>query len=149
MEVFIMKESSFARTLRDKLSPLGQWSRIENIAGAGIPDVNWYPGLDVWIELKVAKGNKVLFQASQIAWANHRHKKHGVVWIAVRTEKEIILSDSVALYNKIRYENHKPVIHVSVIKDYGVTFKKPFNWKEFISILLRDIQFATVMGTER
>ena len=61
-----MKESAFARTLREKLSPIGHWTRIENIAGAGIPDVNWYPGQDVWIELKATKSQQVLFQASQI-----------------------------------------------------------------------------------
>jgi len=142
-----MKESAFARTLREKLSPIGHWTRIENVAGAGIPDVNWYPGIDVWIELKATKTQQVLFQASQISWAKHRHKRGGKVWVMIRTEKEIILTDSRAVYDKCQYTtSNKPSLNVNTAKMFGVTFTKPFNWPNMIGILLDDVQFATLMG---
>ena len=142
-----MKESAFARKLREKLSPIGHWTRIENVAGAGIPDVNWYPGQDVWIELKTTKTNQVMFQSSQISWARHRHKRGGKVWLMIRTEKEIILTDSRAVYDKCQYTtSNKPSLNINTAKIFGVTFTKPFNWKTMISILLNDVQFSTVMG---
>tara|TARA_R100000687_G_C6416721_1_gene148997 strand:- start:514 stop:948 length:435 start_codon:yes stop_codon:yes gene_type:complete len=142
-----MRESSLARTLREKLGPLGQWTRIENVVGTGMPDVNWFPGTDIWIELKVVHGTKVFFQASQISWAKHRHKKRGSVWIIAKGEKEIIISNSINLYDKVRYEHHKPVLHISVMKEYGVTFVKPYNWKSIIGLLCDDIQFCDFAGT--
>ncbi len=131
-----MKESSFARLLKEKLSPIGHWTRIENVAGVGVPDVNWYPGQDIWMELKVTNTHKVKFQASQISWGKLRHKKGGGIWVVIRTEKEIIISDSRAVYDKIQYENSKPWLHVNVAKNLGITFKKPFKWETLIGVLL-------------
>ena len=45
------------------------WTRIENIGGSGVPDAYGFIGRrHAWVELKVAHGNKVHFQPSQIAW---------------------------------------------------------------------------------
>ena len=134
-----MKESAFARTVREKLSPIGHWTRIENIAGAGIPDVNWYPGTDVWIELKATKSSQIMFQGSQISWASRRHKRGGKVWLMIRTEKEV--------YDKCQYTtSNKPSLNINTAKTFGVTFTRPFDWQRMISILLEDVQFATIMG---
>ena len=142
-----MKESAFARTLREKLSPMGHWTRIENVAGAGIPDVNWYPGQDVWIELKTTKTNQVMFQSSQISWARHRHKRGGKIWLMIRTEKEIVLTDSRAVYEKCQYTtSNKPSLNINIAKQFGVTFTSSFDWQRIISVLLDDVQFATIMG---
>ena len=142
-----MKESAFARTVREKLSPIGHWTRIENIAGAGIPDVNWYPGTDVWIELKATKSSQIMFQGSQISWASRRHKRGGKIWLMIRTEKEVILTDSRAVYDKCQYTtSNKPSLNINTAKTFGVTFTRPFDWQRMISILLNDIQFSTVMG---
>ena len=44
-------------------------TRIENRAGSGVPDVHIvHEGVAVWVELKVAKANKVNVRPSQIAW---------------------------------------------------------------------------------
>ena len=134
-----MKESTFGRTLRLKCSEHGQWTRIENIAGAGIPDVNWYPGQDVWIELKATTTNRISFQASQISWGRRRHKSGGKVWIVIRTKNEIIITESRSVYEKMRYSNCKPWLHVTVAQDWGVTFKPPFKWDIIRDLLLGEL----------
>ena len=45
----------------------GHLLRIENLIGAGIPDSHLtHKGKQVWLELKIGKGNNVQFQNSQI-----------------------------------------------------------------------------------
>jgi len=145
-----MKESSFTRTVRQRLSPSGHWTRIENVTGVGIPDACWYPGDqfgDVWIEFKATTTNQIKFQSSQISWAKQRHKRHGFVWVVIRTEKQMILTKSSYVYDKVRYtSSNKPTLHLSVAKDLGVTFIYPFNWETFIDMLLCDVEFEEMLG---
>lgn len=64
-----MKENNLWQSLKRNLSkPL--WQRIETGGtGRGIPDVfGAYDGACCWVELKVAKGNKVLLRPEQVAW---------------------------------------------------------------------------------
>ena len=129
-----MKESTFCNQLRDKLTPKGAWTRVESVAGNGVPDINWFPGQDVWIEAKVSKGLRVVFQSSQLTWAKKRHDRKSFVWVIIRHNKEIILATSLDIYDKMQYSN-KPWLHVNCIKENGVTFKKPFNWNALIDIL--------------
>ena len=57
-----------------KNSPQIKWTRIENFAGVGMPDLLGYntSGTFFTVELKVTKGNKVKFSPHQIAF----HKTH-------------------------------------------------------------------------
>jgi hypothetical protein len=70
--------------MRDALR--GKWfaRRIENLAGAGTPDVVWASGVSGVLELKVAVGNRVRFRPGQIpwmlAWIEHGGRGHVVVW---------------------------------------------------------------------
>ena len=55
--------------LKKSLPPKTHATRIENRAGSGAPDVHLcHEGHAVWVELKVAKGNKINPRPSQIAW---------------------------------------------------------------------------------
>ena len=88
-----------------------------------------------------------MFQASQISWARHRHKRGGKVWLIIRTEKEIVLTDSRAVYDKCQYTtSNRPSLNINTAKTFGVTFTRSFDWQVMISLLLDDTQFATVMG---
>ena len=49
----------------------GHLIRIENLVGAGVPDLHLtHKGKTVWLELKIGKGNNVQFQNTQIAFFN-------------------------------------------------------------------------------
>lgn len=73
-----MKESSFWSTLRNGFNAIPKATRpfchrIENSAGVGQPDVNVsYAGREVWLELKVMKGNQIEVRHSQFAWLRNR-----------------------------------------------------------------------------
>ena len=69
-------ESSLWRLVKNNLP--GHLCRIENVVGVGCPDVNaCYKGNEVWLEMKVCKGNFVYFKASQVAWFQQRMKEKG------------------------------------------------------------------------
>ena len=53
-----------------KNSPQIKWTRIENFAGVGMPDLLGYntSGTFFTVELKVTKGRKIRFSPHQIAW---------------------------------------------------------------------------------
>ena len=65
----------------------GHWTRVENNAGRGFPDVNFcIDGCDGWTELKVVKSKKpptsldaikVRIRPSQFAWLTERARHHG------------------------------------------------------------------------
>lgn len=60
------------------------WTRIESRAGPGVPDVNGcYKGLEVWLELKLSRGNRVLLSEFQTNWIDRRIAAGGVAWIIV------------------------------------------------------------------
>jgi len=64
-----MRENNLWQSLKRNLSkPL--WQRIETGGtGRGIPDVfGAFNDSCCWIELKVAKGNRVLLRPEQVAW---------------------------------------------------------------------------------
>lgn len=73
-----MKESSFWHDLRTGIQALPKANRpfchrIENSAGIGQPDVNLaYRGAEVWLELKVMKGNQIEVRHSQFRWLRER-----------------------------------------------------------------------------
>lgn len=72
-----MKESKFAEMLREKM-PVKHWYRIENSAGAGIPDVSaCHNGCESWLELKIMHGRKIIVRHSQMNWWLARAKARG------------------------------------------------------------------------
>lgn len=66
--------------------------RVENTAGSGQPDVNaCFRGVEAWIELKVAKGNRLIFQPTQGPWIRQRVASGGRVFILARKEDTLHL----------------------------------------------------------
>ena len=62
-------ESNFWKQLKRNLPKKTFVQRLENKSGGGVPDVfALVDGLPVWLELKVAKSNKVIISPHQIAW---------------------------------------------------------------------------------
>jgi hypothetical protein len=59
--------------------------RIENTAGSGQPDLNMcFRGAEVWVELKMAKGKRLIFQPTQGPWIRQRTASGGRVFILAR-----------------------------------------------------------------
>ena len=70
--------------LKKSLPPKTHATRIENRAGSGVPDVHLcHEGHAVWVELKVAKGNKINPRPSQIAWNMAYSAAGGISFILV------------------------------------------------------------------
>lgn len=62
-------EKKLWKKVKACLPPKTHATRIENIAGTGVPDSHvCHDGRAVWFELKIAKANKVSIRPSQIAW---------------------------------------------------------------------------------
>jgi len=81
---------------REKRLP-GTTERIENVAGAGTPDVSGaYGGRDYWLELKVCKTKKLkeprdLLTPSQRSWQARRVPEGTHLFLIVRHENKIYL----------------------------------------------------------
>jgi len=92
-----MKESEFWSSVRAQLMkfPEIHFSRIENSAGDGISDVSMCRnGREVWVELKMFKGNRLHFRDSQRLWINARTKAGGHVVILARKDKTVYVFDA-------------------------------------------------------
>ena len=69
----IRHESKFYQNLK-KITPTIRWTRLENWASFGTPDLLGYSPNSTFftVELKVAKSNKVALSPHQVAW----HVRH-------------------------------------------------------------------------
>lgn len=66
--------------------------RIENSAGSGVCDVSaCRRGREVWIELKVFKGNKIWFRKSQPSWIARRTSHGGRIFVLARKRDDLLL----------------------------------------------------------
>jgi hypothetical protein len=70
----------------------GHVVRIENVAEAGIPDVNiCYFGIDVWVETKVAKMRQVMLRPEQHAWMTRRAVAGGCCFVVSKIPEAPVL----------------------------------------------------------
>lgn len=85
-----MKEKEFKKIIRG-LVPAAHWQPIESWQiAAGIPDLNGcLRGVEVWVEAKIAWGNKVNLTALQTNWLNQRSAAGGRCYIAVAVKQEL------------------------------------------------------------
>ena len=60
------------------------WTRIESVAGLGIPDLHGFYQRCFWVELKIIKYNKINFSAHQIAWINRHITLGAPVFVLAR-----------------------------------------------------------------
>ena len=74
---FLIKpESKLWHNIRDNIKNV-EWTRFENWAVPGVPDVHGIcKGVNVFIELKITKNNKLNLSPFQIAW-NYKHILNG------------------------------------------------------------------------
>jgi len=89
-------EQQFWKLLKDHLP--GDFSRIENYAESGMPDVNggWI-GNPYWIELKVSKNigkfahPKTLCEAFQLAWHARRCKHDNNIFVMTQYHNALVV----------------------------------------------------------
>lgn len=94
-------EQAMWQALRSKFQYYGEFERIENAFGLGIPDVNFcVHGVEGWIELKARvswpkkhDGPVTLphYTMEQRAWAKRRHRAGGRVWWLLKVGEEYVL----------------------------------------------------------
>ena len=120
-------ESSFWRQIKTGLSSTDVvCTRIENSSTQGIPDLLLLDRQSQFhlIELKVAKGNKVLLSPHQVSFAT-RHKG-ARSWIVVKKD------DTVHLY---RADQAIQVFEDGIRVAAHGTFTKPVNWADFLTTI--------------
>lgn len=90
-----MTETGFWASIREPFHKYaGHVTRVENIAGNGIPDVDiCLNGASAKVELKVATGSKIHIQHTQRVWWEARKKAGGIhaVFVLVRTKDRVML----------------------------------------------------------
>lgn len=71
-------EAQFKSKFCDMFRKIADVTTIESNTGRGIPDVNMcYRGCEVWVELKIFTGGRVLLRPEQHAWGIRRTVTHG------------------------------------------------------------------------
>jgi len=112
--------------------------RLENLVGAGMPDVNGcLNGTESWIETKLVKGNRIRFEPFQPAWLQKRARAGGRVFVFARkgatfyvwagwprawTDRCTLLSDGGI---SVDYRDAAPVL----------TMHMPYPWSLLIEVL--------------
>ena len=104
-------EKDLWRLVKDRLP--GEAERIENLVGAGVPDVSGVCGYDYWVELKVCRTKlprvpTVICEPLQVQWHKRRQRQGSVVFVLTRTGDRLQLwlrgDDNYTL----KYQDDKP-----------------------------------------
>lgn len=136
-----MTEANFWQAFKSHYPEI-HWSRIENVAGAGIPDAHGQlDGTGSWLEMKVYKGEQLHVRTSQVAW-HAQHATHGGVSYFVCRKKDSILvyygTTIVQLAHDPKYckvVTPKSVAIYPPAEAVLMEFKKPFDWKSLRQLL--------------
>tara|TARA_Y100001973_G_C5157804_1_gene311818 strand:+ start:200 stop:592 length:393 start_codon:yes stop_codon:yes gene_type:complete len=81
------KETTLYQSLRKNISQV-HWQRIESPMTQGTPDVNGcIQAKEFWLELKIARGNKIKFSNFQCNWAQKRITAGGKVFALIQHNK--------------------------------------------------------------
>ena len=116
----IRHESKFYQNLK-KITPTIRWTRLENWASFGTPDLLGYTcrGHFFTVELKVAKSNKVAISPHQVAW--HMSHPSGSFVLVRYLDKKIKKNFTCSLYQGSEILNlvrlglvHEPVFRGSL-----------------------------------
>lgn len=105
-----MVEKTFKRFLTTYIRKLGDVQLIENLYDRGVPDVNiCVQGVEIWIETKYAKHNKIDFSPEQRAWHIRRKINGGQAFVICYHENkneisfnEFILQGDCPMYELFR-----------------------------------------------
>lgn len=114
-------EKDLWRLVKDRLP--GTVERIENLVGAGVPDVSGTCGHDYWVELKVCRTKEPkkpldICEPLQIRWHQRRGVLGSIVFVLIRT------GDLLQLWF------HYKAGYIMVWEDY-----KPYNWGLFVEAI--------------
>ena len=112
----------------------GHLIRIENLVGAGVPDLHLtHRSKTVWVELKIGKGNNVQFQNSQIAFFNEAKKHGGNIKIIMRKNDLLYLIDSEIIINSVykSIKGDRVSININELSKAWI-WGMPWNWKDIV-----------------
>ena len=107
----------------------GHLIRIENLVGAGVPDLHLtHKGKAVWVELKI-----VQFQSSQIAFFNESKKHGGNIKIIMRKNDLLYLIDSEIIINSVykSIKGDRVSININELSKAWI-WGMPWNWKDIV-----------------
>ena len=113
-------------------------SRVENDAGTGVFDVNaCRRGVEVWIELKVMRGNYLHFRTSQRSWAAKRIACGGRALVLARQDVDSTshvwlfrASDIIECPHQVEKDGKGFRINLYDLPTPIFGCKKPFDWFE-------------------
>ena len=125
-----MRENSLWQTFKRNLNkPL--WQRIETGGtGRGIPDVfGVLEGRCCWVELKVARGNKVNLSAEQVGWLIKFGRTGLRTFILVGTDKRTMYLFSGMDAREVLDDGlkHPPLLKLKVPYDWGKLQEELFD----------------------
>jgi hypothetical protein len=112
----------------------GHLLRIENLIGAGIPDCHLtHKGKQVWLELKIGKGNNVQFQNSQIAFFAEAKKHSSTCKVLMRKNDLLYLINSEVIINSVykSIKGDRVSININELSNAWI-WGMPWNWKEIV-----------------
>jgi len=131
-------EQNFWRQVKDHLP--GDTQRIENVAGAGTPDVNGCAdGHEYWVELKVNRNKKPIDQSmpntkdgvmglleqSQYPWHNRRVRNGGKVFVLVKNKYALSLFQAYLM--KATLHEYRHVVTVPSGMDLDILKSRVLN----------------------
>lgn len=112
----------------------GHLIRIENLVGAGVPDLHLtHKGKTVWLELKIGKGNNVQFQNSQIAFFAEAKKHGSTCKVLMRKNDLLYLINSEVIINSVykSIKGDRVSININELSNAWI-WGMPWNWKEIV-----------------
>lgn len=127
-----MKETELWSLLRQKIP--GHLVRIENLVTKGVPDVHCcYQGKHTWLELKIASGNYVYFQSSQIAFMADVIKHKENMKVLMRKKELIYVINPNVIINSCKTEqkNDKVQIEIKNLSSASI-WGQPWRWDEIV-----------------
>lgn len=84
-----MKESQFWQLIKKATNKNIHWMRLESWSMAGLPDLHGIvEGVEVWCELKVSRGSRVVLSPHQISWLMKRWRLGGNSFIIIYTPSD-------------------------------------------------------------
>lgn len=137
-----MKESGLWKLFRAALKEARAHAhRVENVAGSGQPDVEaCLGGVEAWVELKILRGGKLEFRASQLAWIRDRLSAGGRVYVLAYEGSAIVLYHGGVCFGTV----HEPPEPVNGKKSFRVRpstrytlcqISRPYTWYHLLNVM--------------
>ena len=163
-----MLESKFSRDMRRAMSPRIHWTRIENLAHAGVPDIHGRLGsVHVWVETKIVKNNRITVRWSQLGWLTEQMRAAGShdsgVWYIAGAGDYVHVWTGLNLYRKakaverqvglgtareaVRKDNSGLTFNPG-IPDFASSRHDPETWRKLGTLLFGSV-YGVALESER